>query len=73
VVVTEVSGNSPGGEKGIKPGDVIAEVDQDDVKTPGQVVAKIQAAKDAKRKSILLLVVDPKGESRFVPLRIDQG
>jgi len=70
VVVTDVSGASPAGEKGVKPGDIIVEVGQEEVKTPADVTAKIKAARDAKRKSVLLLV-DQKGDLRFVAVRID--
>jgi serine protease Do len=70
VVVTDVSGASPAGEKGVKPGDIIVEVGQEEVKTPADVTAKIKAARDAKRKSVLLLI-DQKGDLRFVAVRID--
>jgi len=70
VVVTEVSGASPAGEKGVKPGDIIVEVGQEEVKSPADVAAKIKAARDAKKKSVLLLV-DQKGELRFVAVKID--
>jgi serine protease Do len=72
VVVTEVAGDSPAGEKGVKPGDVIVEVAQEEVKSPGQVAAKIEEAKKAGRKSVLMLI-DRAGDLRFVALRIDQG
>ncbi|HUA51861.1 MAG TPA: DegQ family serine endoprotease [Candidatus Sulfotelmatobacter sp.] len=70
VLVTDVSDTSPAAEKGIKPGDIIVEVGQEEVKTPADVAAKIKAARDAKRKSVLLLV-DQKGDLRFVAVRID--
>ncbi len=70
VVVTDVSGASAAGEKGVKPGDTIVEVGQEEVKTPADVASKIKAARDAKRKSVLLLV-DQKGDLRFVAVRID--
>ena len=70
VVVTDVTGTSPAGEKGIKPGDIIVEVSQEEVKSPADVATKIKAARDAKRKSVLLLV-DQKGDLRFVAVRID--
>jgi len=47
-------------------------VAQQEVKDPGQVTVKIEEAKKAGRKSILLLV-DRAGDLRFVALRIDQG
>ncbi len=71
VVVTEVAGNSPAGERGVHPGDIIVEVAQEEVKNPADVSAKIKAAREAGRKSVLLLV-DQKGELRFVAVRIDK-
>jgi serine protease Do len=70
VVVTEVSNDSPAAEKGVRAGDVVVEVAQEEVKNPGQVTAKIEEAKKAGRKSILLLL-DRAGDLRFVALRID--
>jgi serine protease Do len=72
VIVTEVANDSPAAEKGVRPGDVVVEVAQEEVKSPGQVAAKIEEAKKAGRKSILLLI-DRAGDLRFVALRIDQG
>jgi serine protease Do len=72
VVVVEVANDSPASEKGIRPGDVIIEVAQEEVKDAAKVAAKIEEARKAGRKSILLLV-DRAGDLRFVALRIDQG
>jgi serine protease Do len=72
VVVTEVANDSPGSEKGVRAGDVIVEVAQEEVKSPAQVSAKIEEAKRAGRKSILMLI-DRAGDLRFVALRIDQS
>ena len=46
----------PGGAKGVRPGDVIMEAAQEEVKSPGEVDSKIDDAKKSGRKSILLLV-----------------
>lgn len=70
VVVTEVASDSPAAEKGIRPGDVVVEAAQEEVKDPAQVAAKIEEAKKAGRKSILLLI-DRAGDLRFVALRVD--
>jgi serine protease Do len=72
VIVTEVANDSPGAEKGVKPGDVVVEVAQEEVKTPAQVRAKVDEARKSGRKSILMLI-DRAGDLRFVALRIDQG
>ncbi len=72
VVVTEVRSGSAAAEKGVRAGDLIVEVGQEEVKTAQDVAAKIKAAKDAGKKTVLLLV-DQKGDLRFIAVRIDQG
>ncbi len=67
VVVTEVANGTPAAEKGMHPGDVIIEVGQEEVKAPADITAKIQKAREQSKKSILLLV-DQKGDLRFVAL-----
>jgi serine protease Do len=70
VVVTDVQGGSAGAEKQLKAGDIIVEVAQEEVKSPTQVVDKIEEAKKAGRKSVLLLI-DRQGELGWKALRID--
>jgi serine protease Do len=70
VVVTDVQSGSPGAEKQLKAGDVIVEVAQEEVKSPNQIVDKIEEAKKAGRKSVLLLI-DRQGELGWKALRID--
>jgi serine protease Do len=72
VVVVEVAKDSPAASKGVRAGDLIMEAAQEEVKSPGDVGSKIDDAKKAGRKSILLLV-ERQGDLRFVALRLDQG
>ena len=72
VVVTAVTADSAAAEKGVKIGDVILEVGQEEVKSPGEVASKVDEARKANRKSLLLLI-DRQGDLRFVALRIDRG
>ncbi|BBK42446.1 serine protease [Allostella vacuolata] len=72
VVVTAVTANSPAAEKGVRAGDVILEVGQEEVKSPGEVASKVEEARKANRKSLLLLI-DRQGDLRFVALRIDRS
>ena len=72
VVVTDVDANSQAAEKGVKAGDVIVEVAQEDVKDAGQINTLVDQAKKAGRKSVLLLV-DRQGDLRFVALKIDRS
>ncbi len=59
-------------DKGIRAGDVIVEVTQQEVKTPTQITTKIDEARKEGHKSVLLLV-DHGGDLHFVVLKIDKG
>jgi serine protease Do len=72
VVVTDVAQNSSAAEKGLRAGDIIVEVTQQEVKSPQQITAKIDEAKKQGRKSVLLLV-DHGGDLHFIVLKIDKG
>ena len=72
VVITDVSKGSPASDRDLKPGDVVVEIAQQEAKSPDDILHRIDEAKKAGRKSILLLV-DRGGDLRFVALRIDQG
>jgi len=69
VVILEVDEGSQAAEKGLRPGDVIMEVSQNPVQLPKDVVDRIEAARDAGRRSILLLVRSG-GSGRFVALTL---
>ena len=69
VVITDIEGGSPGAERGLKPGDVIVEVAQEAVKSPAEVSERVEKARKASRKSVLMLVQS--GDSpRFIPLPV---
>ena len=68
VVVTEVNPNSPAAEKGVVAGDVIAEIAQESVSTPKDVLDRINTLKGQGRKSALLMLASKSGELRFVPV-----
>jgi serine protease Do len=72
VVVVDVAKDSPAAVKGVRPGDLIMEAAQEEVKSPGEVSSKIEEAKKSGRKSILLLV-ERQGDLRFIALRLDQS
>ncbi|MDE1968837.1 MAG: DegQ family serine endoprotease [Alphaproteobacteria bacterium] len=69
VVVTDVDKDGPAAEKGMRAGDVITEVAQEEVKTTADVVKKVDVATKAGRKSVLLLV-DRQGDLRFYALKV---
>ncbi len=72
VVVTEVAGAGPAAEKGVRPGDLIVEVGQEEVANPGDVERKVKEARDSGRKSVLLLVQGQNG-LRFVAIRLGKS
>ena len=62
-----VERDAPAAERGIQPGDVIVGVGQERVASVGEVVAKVKRAAEEKQKAVLLLI-DRKGNERFVPV-----
>ncbi len=70
VVITDVAPKSAAAEKGLKPGDVIMEVQQEEVKTPADVADRLTKYRKANRKSVLLLVMTGDG-THYVPLGLD--
>ncbi len=68
VVVVEVDPGSTAAEEGITPGDLILEVNQEEVNSPPEVLARVNQAKQDGKKSVLLLV-DHKGDLLFRALR----
>ncbi len=72
VVITEVSQDGVAADRGLRPGDVVVEVQQTDVATPAALQEQIDRARKAKRSSVLMLVQD--GDAiRFVPLPVGGG
>src|SRR5271165_186778 len=72
VIVTSVEPGSPAAERGLKPGDVIEEVNHQAVERPGDVAKAIEGAKkDGGKKPALLLVSNGEGVVRFVAVPLD--
>ncbi len=71
VIITAVEDGSSAAEKRVQAGDIIREVGQEPVATPEDVTAKVKALKDQGRGIALLLLANPEGEVRFVPVRIE--
>jgi len=69
LVILSVNEVSEAWEKGLRAGDVITEAGQQKVATIGELEARISEAKEAGRKSLLLLV-RRNGEPRFVALNL---
>lgn len=69
VVITDVEAGSVAARKELQAGDVIVEVSQEEVREPMDVGKLIRAAREANKKSVLLLL-DRQGELRFVALTV---
>jgi len=69
VVITEVVADSPADQKGLRPGEVILEVGQESVTSPVDVARMVEEAREAGRRSVLLLI-DRDGDLRFVALAV---
>ena len=65
VLVAGVEGGSPASRAGIRVGSVIQMVGQEPVQSPEQVVDKVKEAASQERSAVLLLV-EHRGEKRFV-------
>jgi len=72
VVVTDVAPNGAAAERGVKPGDVIVEVQQGEVSTPAEVQQRIEGVRKENRKSVLMLIQRQDG-LQWVPLPLDSA
>jgi serine protease Do len=70
VLVVNVDPSSPAGEKNLREGDVIVEVQSQAVKSPEDVSKRVEADVKAGRKTELLLV-NRDGEMRYIGLRLN--
>ncbi len=70
VVVTEVSPDSEAFSKGVREGDLIAEVGQSEIRVPKDVARAVSESLESGQKSILLLV-QREGSPRYVGLSIE--
>ena len=59
-------------EKGLREGDIIVQAAQEDVASVADLDTQIEAAREAGRKSLVLLVRRD-GDPRFVALSLDQS
>ncbi len=69
VLITKVADGSPAAERDLRAGDVIVEMGQEEVTSPDQVVKKVNEARSAGKKSVLMMV-ERRGEQRFVGLPV---
>jgi serine protease Do len=67
VVITDVTSGTPAADRGLKAGDVIVEVQQEEVANPSDVQDKVEKARKASRVTVLMLIQTSDG-LRYVPL-----
>lgn len=72
VLVTQVDPNSDAAEKGLRPGNVVVSVGNMPVHSPQELSEKVDEARKAGRKSVLMLVADSNGQ-RFVAVKIGKS
>ena len=68
VVITGVDAGSPAAEKQLRPGMVIAEVQQQPVTNAADLQKRIEQLKKDGKKAVVLLVVSPEGDPNFVAI-----
>ncbi|WP_454684270.1 Do family serine endopeptidase [Ancylobacter moscoviensis] len=71
VVVVTVEPGSVAAERGIAPGNLIVEVNQEATVTPKEVQDRVAALKKEGRRSALLMLSDAEGQVRFTALPIE--
>jgi serine protease Do len=67
VVITDVTPGTPAADRGLKAGDVIVEVQQEEVTNPSDVQDKVDRVRKMARQTVLMLVQTSDG-LRYVPL-----
>ncbi len=72
VVITDVADAGSAAEKGLRPGDVIVEVDQEEVTSPSEVVDRVEKARDEGYRVVTLLVLR-QGDFQWVAVPISNS
>ena len=72
VIITDVDEAGTAAEKGLRQGDVIVEVDQEEVASPGDVADRVAKAKDEGYRVVTLLVYR-QGDFQWVAVRIEKS
>ncbi|AHJ68686.1 DegQ family serine endoprotease [Granulibacter bethesdensis] len=67
VVIANIASGSAAEQRGLKPGDIIVEVQQEPVAAPKDITQRLEAVRKQGRKSVLLLIQGQDG-LRWVPL-----
>ncbi len=74
VVITEVTEGGNAAEKNLSPGDVIVEINLEEVRSPSDVSDKVEKAKDEGYRVVTLLVYrQGKGDFEWIAVRLDNS
>ena len=71
VLIVKVDPSAAAAEKRVSAGDVIVEVQQDNVATPDDLLKRVDALKKEGKKSALFLIANNQGDVRFVALPLE--
>jgi serine protease Do len=72
VVITDVSPDGAAAKQGLKPGDVIVEVQQSEVNTPADVQQHVDSVRKENRRSVLMLIQRQDG-MQWIPVPLGGG
>jgi len=72
LVITDIRPTSSAAEKGLRAGDLVIEVDHDDVKTLADINGRVEAARKVGHKSVFVLI-ESDGAHRYVTLKVDDN
>ncbi|MEM7226169.1 MAG: DegQ family serine endoprotease [Pseudomonadota bacterium] len=74
VVILDVEAGGNADEKNLQPGDVIAEIDLEEVRSPADVADKVEKAKDEGHRVVTLLVFrHGKGDYEWIAVRLNDS
>ena len=72
VVITEIDESGSAAEKGLQPGDIILEVDQESVASPSDVAERIRKARED-GYNVVTLLIQREGGQQWFALRLNKG
>ena len=71
LVIISVDPRSDAADKHLQAGEILVEINQENVSDPSDAVKKVKALKDAGKKTALLIVATGRGDTRFVALPLE--
>lgn len=71
VVVTQVAEGSSAAQRGVRAGDVIVEIAQEEAQNPQQVLARVNQERQQQGRRSILVMIERQGEQRFIGLTLE--